>query len=1041
MATIKAIEAQSVHQIQSGQVIVDLCSVVKELIENGLDAGANSIEVRFKNNGLDSIEVQDNGSGISPANYESVALKHHTSKLSVYDDLSSLQTFGFRGEALSSLCALSTFYMTTARANEAPKGNRLDFEISGRLKSTAVVACQKGTIAAVENLFNSLPVRRKELARNIKREYGKVIGLLHAYACVCTEVRFAVKNAMPKGKSMTVFATKANATTRENIANVYGAKTLQALVALDLELDFHPTLTQISRIDAHMTRIRVNGHISKPIWGEGRQTPDRQMFFVNGRPCGLPQIAKAMNEVYKSFNVSQSPFIFADFQMDTNAYDVNVSPDKRTILLHDATDLIEKLKETLNALFERQDQTVPQSQIGAAKLPAFKQLSIHRADSVDSTTSDASRDTRRTISCGTNQDDLSEGDDGEKDGGLTTMHMLHDHFRAKTSTKEQTSIKTKSNEAKARKDKEKRMEKLAKAVTAQVKAADGGDEHDDVRELQDAGKTTDDSNDSECDEPPTKEVENVRVRDFNQRIAEQQKLNGVAPETPVEESPTTGNIDEYESSTGQDEQQDRPNIVQNAFDRMRPQRVDAEVATITIGDHTTTTVVGSVFSSQRNTRPTDQAPKKAKKHKAKSASTLQFSQSLRRFGAPGTQLEKDEDSIDESLSPRKKDDANSGCNEDDSPDSVGRQTASRSPRDASIDADESDPEYVDRADEKAQEEVRVAKLIRLAEESAAKPSKESLRRANKALRTSNHKDSTTNLVAHLALSVDEVEADLIRLQEAISGSSSDKFKNEGGVDSAEKSDEEKLSLTISKSDFADMDIIGQFNLGFVLAVRIGNDSPEGSSSGSQRDDFFIIDQHASDEKYNFERLQASTVVSNQRLVRPIVLDLTAVEEEIVLENLPALEKNGFIVQTDVSGDSPVGQRCKLLTLPLSKEVTFDIRDLDELIHLLSESPALNNGQGSTVPRPGKVRKMFAMRACRSSIMIGKTLSRRQMADVLRHMGEIEKPWNCPHGRPTMRHLAGLGGLGGWREGEGLVKDKHSGTEEVERGVWGRYARN
>src|ERR1700744_2199366 len=165
MATIKAIEAKSVHQIQSGQVIVDLCSVVKELVENRLDAGATAIEVRFKNNGLDSIEVQDNGAGIAPANYENVALKHFTSKLSSYDDLSNLRTFGFRGEALSSLCALSTFSIITAQANEAPKGKRLDFDTLGRLKSTTVVAAQKGTTASVENLFDTLPVRRKELGK------------------------------------------------------------------------------------------------------------------------------------------------------------------------------------------------------------------------------------------------------------------------------------------------------------------------------------------------------------------------------------------------------------------------------------------------------------------------------------------------------------------------------------------------------------------------------------------------------------------------------------------------------------------------------------------------------------------------------------------------------------------------------------------------------------------------------------------------------------------------------------------------------------
>ena len=243
MATIKALDGRAVHQIQSGQVITDLCSVVKELVENSLDAGATSVEIRFKNNGLESIEVQDNGSGIVSENYETVALKHYTSKLSSYDDLSSLQTFGFRGEALSSLCALSKFHITTARANEAPKGTRLDFEVSGKMKSNQVVASQKGTTVAVEDLFMSLPVRRRELEKNIKREYGKVLGILQAYACISTQARISISNVMAKGKKVIVFATKSNQTTRENIATVFGTKALPALAAMNLSFELQPTKT------------------------------------------------------------------------------------------------------------------------------------------------------------------------------------------------------------------------------------------------------------------------------------------------------------------------------------------------------------------------------------------------------------------------------------------------------------------------------------------------------------------------------------------------------------------------------------------------------------------------------------------------------------------------------------------------------------------------------------------------------------------------------------------------------------------------------
>ncbi|KAL2000971.1 hypothetical protein VTN02DRAFT_2417 [Thermoascus thermophilus] len=246
-----------------------------------------------------------------------------------------------------------------------------------------------------------------------------------------------------------------------------------------------------------------------------------------------------------------------------------------------------------------------------------------------------------------------------------------------------------------------------------------------------------------------------------------------------------------------------------------------------------------------------------------------------------------------------------------------------------------------------------------------------------------------------------------------------------------------------------MRIIGQFNLGFILATR--------SSSGS-KDELFIIDQHASDEKYNFERLQAETVVQNQRLVQPKTLDLTAVEEEIILENRPALEKNGFLIEVDESGDEPIGRRCKLVSLPLSKEVVFGVRDLEELIVLLSESPptgtaaaAAKSGPGKSdvyVPRPSKVRKMFAMRACRSSIMIGKSLTLKQMERVVRQMGTMDKPWNCPHGRPTMRHLMSLGRWDEWDEnaraddGAG-TEERALGSEEEDDGglgVWKRYLR-
>ncbi|OJJ32461.1 hypothetical protein ASPWEDRAFT_116503 [Aspergillus wentii DTO 134E9] len=1057
MATIKAIEARSVHQIQSGQVIVDLCSVVKELVENSLDAGTTSVEVRFKNNGLDLIEVQDNGSGISPENYENIALKHYTSKLSSYDDLSSLHTFGFRGEALSSLCALSEFQIVTAQANQAPKANRLEFEVSGKLKKTQIVAGQKGTTASVGGLFKRLPVRRRELEKNIKREYGKVLNLLHAYACVSTGVRFSVKNTVGKTRNVVVFSTNGNQTTKENIANVYGAKTLLALIPLELTLELEPSTAGrrgvLGDTGGESNKLLVHGHISRPVFGEGRQTPDRQMFFVNSRPCGLPQIAKAFNEVYKSFNVSQSPFVFADFHMDTNAYDVNVSPDKRTILLHDAGTMIESLKTSLTQLFESSDQTVPQSQVlGFKQSPAV---------------------TKQSAPLGGLQRTPSRPSKSDAD-------MAEDENQTPT------------NEAESSQVSSQRMKSFlgglgSRGSQAEVPSSPAPANVSDKGALDSSPIRQSTRTESSLPKQPAS-IQSSFNRDTSPIDEESQAQDAAEEEVPADvedETPqSTAPAHEHEQPTSSlptDSTEEKPNAIQNAFDRMRPRRIPAEVATITIGNRTVTSMVGSGIPRKRDAGSVSSgsgtSTRKRRIHTPSRPNI--FGNHMKSFAAPGSQAEEGYDDDEDEY---KEGEVEGEGEEEDEADEIedehsddgselfvplddkGKRShaISRSPPRRRLEEDPGEsqeenegPPYnnpvgelevsntpsagpdqarLDEEDKKAKEEAEVQRLIREAEEKAVLPQENSVNRANKLNKGAGHRDSTVNLVGTINGSLSRIQTQIDKLQDSLRSHVMDvsKPQDEDGLAISQETAEERLSLTVTKDDFAKMRIIGQFNLGFILATR----STGADRSGNSRDELFIIDQHASDEKINFERLQAETVVQNQRLVQPKTLDLTAVEEEIVIENQAALEKNGFVVEIDDSGNEPIGRRCKLVSLPLSKEVVFGVRDLEELIVLLSEMPATGTtGSTSYIPRPGKVRKMFAMRACRSSIMIGKNLTQKQMVKVVRNMGTIDKPWNCPHGRPTMRHLMSLGQ---WNEWDEWKEEDEEGEPEDNLDVWRDY---
>lgn len=913
----------------------------------------NKQDVRFKNQGLDLIEVQDNGSGISPDNYASVALKHHTSKLSTYSDIESLQTFGFRGEALASLCALSSFTVTTCLAEDVPKGSKLTFETSGKLQGTSIVAAQRGTSVSVEKLFHNLPVRRRELERNIKREWHKVIALLNQYACIQTNLKFSVSQQPTKGKRILLFSTKGNNTTKDNIINIFGAKTMAALVPLDLTLAMKPTTSNAalhgsSTDQEDSKKVKVLGHVSRPVHGEGRLTPDRQMFFVNGRPCGLPQFSKTFNEVYKSYNYSQSPFIFADIRLDTSMYDVNVSPDKRSILLHDQGSMLDNLRVALTELFDNHEYTVPVAKLWTAKKPAISQKPNEEDESGSSKTQDkaiGSASTKATASHDVESDVESisspEPPDQEKDArssrtssrvNLASQSLISQWAARKLEIDDEESSEPPSKTQKLTRRSAAPERRLVPVTESQPSSSASDDE-------MDAGKP-------------------LPVRDFNKRLAEKSAISFKSYNQHSDEESTE--LEPSQTARESTIPGSQPLKIQNITNRSRvatPQslkRRTGQAISVTVGDVS----MNSSMLFGRQTR--------------------------------GSQPLETVDAVKDDISMR-----------DDSLSDLEAESEAEAPVEGQ---EESEAEYGEpnAAEDHDQSEPKDNDETLDAEEDTADvvPAKAA---SQKAPPQGSKQKSSTHQLSH-TMCIDE--ASMVRqLQFFMNQKQSHSANDEdvGSIEDLEASDaESKLQLIIGKEDFGKMRIAGQFNLGFIIATRPSK-SLDASGYPAGDDELFIIDQHASDEKYNFERLQNTTIVQSQRLVQPKRLQLTALEEEVVVENLEAIESNGFKISVDLSGDWPVGARCELTSLPLSRETAFTIEDLEELIALLGD----NASDSSHIPRPSKVRKMFAMRACRSSVMIGKALNTSQMSTLVKHMGELDKPWNCPHGRPTMRHLCRL----------------------------------
>ncbi|XP_059620114.1 mismatch repair endonuclease PMS2 [Phlebotomus argentipes] len=360
---IKPIDKISVHRICSGQVILCLASAVKELVENSLDAKATLIEVKLKDQGLESVEVSDNGIGVEKTNFKGLVAKYHTSKIRDFKDLEQVATFGFRGEALSSLCGLSDMVIIT-KHHSAVCGTRLEFDNRGDITGELPCARQTGTTVQLRNLFGLLPVRKAEFRRNVKKEFTKMCTILQSYCLSATGVKIICTNITQKGSKTTIFHTEGGKSVIDNIRNVFGAKQVADLVAIKPPLERDDRFSQetfqeldladVSTDDLqnlNVAQFTINGWISSCAHGSGRSSRDRQFIYVNSRPCDLKKIITMVNEIYHKYNVYQFPFVYLDIRMENSRVDVNVTPDKRQLFIGNENILLLALKIALLRTF------------------------------------------------------------------------------------------------------------------------------------------------------------------------------------------------------------------------------------------------------------------------------------------------------------------------------------------------------------------------------------------------------------------------------------------------------------------------------------------------------------------------------------------------------------------------------------------------------------------------------------------------------------------------------------------------------------------
>ncbi|KAI8992702.1 hypothetical protein BD414DRAFT_481942 [Trametes punicea] len=1039
-SSIQALDDGSIHKITSGQVVVDLQTAVKELVENSLDAGATTIEVRFQDYGLESFEVIDNGSGIAPTDYDHIALKHHTSKISSFSDLETVSTFGFRGEALSSVCALAeSVSVVTATAAEAPVGTVIEFERTGKVKSRkGKAARQRGTTVTVSGLFKPLPVRRKELERNAKREFGKALTLLHAYALVpCAMenkgVRLIVTNQMPGGKKTVQLRTDGVPSTRASVSAIWGPKALETLVDLDLVFNVEVESAVLRRLgktqdDGNANEVKVQGLISKFTVGCGRNGTDRQFFFVNGRPCAPSKVQKAFNEVYRSFNATQAPFIVADFRLPTDSCDINVSPDKRTILLHSENNLVQALKVALEERYAPARSTYEVNPNPVSTVPRPP----HKPDGLILTTQSAHAGEKEPLFL---PDDTADGPSTE-----VIPKDVSEHRNAASSREQPPELTEVQDDITFGEP-----TLLCDHSSSVVHASDGPSLQEEVP--PDVFESVDRENEGQAPLSNSRTEDGlpghtgravkmgpVSISQSGSRSSSSTKMVGVSIVTHAaqervsddEPSPRQAALDAAHSTMST---RHKPIATDDLpIPTIKP---PARLVTRTSSqaggdDQMVLSTSGASWSLRRQADPPSilERPRKRSRldggYQEAQASSRESRNArqgmrdlLRDFARQGSEIDQPAMDVDEEIE-------EAGTEVQDAQEDPTSGEASEVPSELefSILPDRDTQALMD-AEIGAESEIlevrgslndSTASDSDLPQSSATAVSEEIIRTGDRqsislAFDLSRVAQSWRTVQTRLASARRMQRVQLAAANEVKQG------KPAASVDVDDEHATETLSRVIDKVDFAAMEVVGQFNLGFIIVRRRKSAGAMGGSAGGPMDDLFIVDQHAADEKYNFEALQQTTKIDSQKLFHPQVLELTAADELVALENINVLRQNGF--ELEVFDDRPPGQRVQLTAQPVSKSTVFDMKDLEELLHLLQDRPA---GQ---MVRSSKARAMFAMRACRKSIMIGKPLSQRQMTSIVQHMGTMDQPWHCPHGRPTMRHLFDIINVGwNWQQGPG-----------------------
>ena len=1004
---LKQLDKKTIDQICSNISIPSLTDIVKELIDNSLDSNCSLVRLEIVEGGTKSILVSDNGSGIPAKNFDTLCQRGTTTKLSSFDDVFKVKSFGFRGQALSAISHLCDITLITKTKDDI-NTYKVDYDNSGSILSKDILPdnsdifynqrkCWKskenpkevsGTLILIKNIYKSNNLRKQILSRNIELFLNEISELMQSYVIINTKTNFEFYSQL-KGENKLIISTNdSNSSFLGRLEVIFGKNFADRLMNFSFKNEI----------------ISVDGYISKDIISGSKYNKSKpvKIYFVNGRKIdNIKPIDKIILDTYQKYNKTCNPSRIISITVPEGAYDINMGEKKNEVIFLKQAEILNIFEEYLVKFHEEK-----------MKLSAMNN-NIEVKNNINNNVMSQFLNQKIKPRDPSYMDEYDESKD----------IIIHQKDTLNLSKKEKFNDEISSNFM----DKEEESENINKNIKNDIISYKN---HKNYEKSEEKIELEESKTEEKIELDDSKSEEKIELDDDSKSEEEINNKKDIKKMKMIEEEVNQGLMEKDDSkgsNRSHKEKKEEINIINNKFKnkeymtevKMNPKfsflynkKKENNISPVKQNDRNGTDIKSNLYINNPKLKFL-QNSQNNNKFKSQNSPTKKISNNNFFFNLKSTQK-----------TAKFNDDENEGQNEDKNydKDEVKDEDNDENKNDI-FDNMEEDKEKIEENNKKDEElllsmdnyEMKDKNLndinfhskigiypkvefVKKMKSDEQKYNKEDI--IENKINIINNNNNSNNVDANVNANEEKKEEIFSFKLKPLSKFQKDnifsKEKQKSLYDFSSK--EKKMNIpkvltlkTIEKEDFKKMNVIGQFNKGFII-TELNNS-------------LFIIDQHAADEKVNYETLLNNLTIQRQPTICPIKVEMFSIAEKNTIYSQKELYSQlGFNMHKEQE-DIFITSFPSIYAYKFKYEDFVNIvRKLQEKNYKIIEGEFKNNDLVKKLFLSDSVLKYIATKACRMSIMIGVSLDKSRMEQVLSDMSKILSPWNCPHGRPTMRLL-------------------------------------